>query len=72
MASETELTSGEQQALDLTVEVMQAVREIDGDKLTFNSDELGQAIHVVQSFVKQHYCHRLNPIGWSNWYGKEG
>jgi hypothetical protein len=67
------LTDGEQQALDLSVDLMKAIQNIDGDKLEYNAEELCEAIHVCQAFIKQHVCYRL--VGYptfSNWYGDDG
>ena len=66
-----ELTSGEQRALTATCDALHAIKNIDEDHLQYNEEELVNAIHVLQAFVKQHYCHRLNSKDWSNWYGNQ-
>jgi hypothetical protein len=40
--------------------------------LKANSDELVQAVHVIQGFIVQHMLFRLNPQAWSRWYEKVG
>lgn len=62
----TILTSEEQEADNLILEAFAAIKNMGNDKLRYNNEELAEAIHVLQSFVKQHVLHRLDP----EWYGK--
>jgi hypothetical protein len=74
------LTPGEQRASDTILEAMSAIRNIEEDdteplddrrRLTANGNELVDAVHVLQSFVKQHVLHRINPDDWSDWWESE-
>lgn len=62
-----QLTPEESAALDAITNVQLQMRRL-FDGLPWNwEEEALPAIHVLQSFVKQHYCHRLNPDEWSDW-----
>lgn len=59
----------EQHAFDAIAEAMVAIQHLDErGSLQYNTDELAQAIHVLQSFVKQHILWRLDPEWFSDWY----
>lgn len=77
MMSNISLTRGEQRAQDAIIEAMSTIHNIEADEdlprekrrtLTYNNDELTSAVHVLQSFVKQHVLHRLDPKEWSDWW----
>lgn len=59
----------EQKAADAILDAMDSIRNIDErGKLSYNTDELVQAVHVLQSFVKQHVLHRVDPKYWADWW----
>jgi hypothetical protein len=71
------MTPGEQKAFDAILEASSAIRNIEEDdkeplsarrRLTCNEGEFVSAIHVLQSFVKQHILHRMNPQQWNDWW----
>jgi hypothetical protein len=71
------LTPGEKRASDAILAAMDAIRNIEEDtnpdpkarrKLYYNTEELAQGVHVLQSFVKQHVLHRIDPQEWSDWW----
>jgi len=71
------LTPGEKRASDAILTAMDAIKDIEKDanpdpnarrKLYYNTEELAQGVHVLQSFVKQHVLHRIDPQQWSDWW----
>lgn len=63
------MTDKEQEAYDFILDAMGAIQNMDDrDRLKYNCDELAQAVHVLQSFVKQHVLHRLDPDNWLDWW----
>lgn len=48
-----------------------SILELGDKRLQYNNGELSQAIHVLQSFVKQHVLNRLDPEEWSDWWGDD-
>ncbi len=61
------LTPEEQRAIDAINDAMEAICALYGGTPHNFSNEGVPAIHVLQGFVKQHYCHRMNPDAWSQW-----
>jgi hypothetical protein len=70
VASSNFHTERETKAWNLIIEAMFAIQNMDehGTQLKYNDDELIGAIHVLQSFVKQHVLHRLAPDEYSDWW----
>lgn len=64
----TILTDEEQYADNLILDAFAAIKQIGDDKLRYNNEELAEAIHVLQSFVKQHVLHRLDPEWYGQWW----
>jgi hypothetical protein len=49
--------------------ILDAIYDMDPrGRLTYNTDEVVQAIHVLQSFLKQHVLNRQDPENWSDWW----
>lgn len=68
--SSVDLTPEEQKVLDLTIEIMQATKDL-YDGWPHNWDNEGiPAIHVLQQFVHQHWAHRVNPGVWGDWHDR--
>lgn len=61
-------TLGEEHAYEMILGSMHAIMNLDGQKLAYNTEELAEAIHVLQSFVNQHVLHRLDPDYYSAWW----
>lgn len=66
-----EKTPGEQKADEAILACMDAIINMDGEKLAYNTEELCEAIHVLQSFTKQHVLNRLDPVAYSRWWHYE-
>jgi len=61
----------EQDAADAIVKAYKAILQIDErGPLMYNGEELAEAVHVMQSFVKQHVLMRIDPY-WSDWWSDE-
>jgi hypothetical protein len=62
------LNEAEQAAMDKVTVAMDAVFEIEGDRLRANHGEIVAAVHVLQSAITQHALARIDPEHWSGWY----
>ena len=63
------LSPSESFSLAMTRKLMHTIIQDWG--LNANEAELIAAIHVIQSFIKQHYLHRIDPDEWSSWWDNE-
>lgn len=72
MSTEHELTAREAEAQELILKAFEAIKNLgkdDGNStLVYNNAELAQAVHVLQSFLKQKVLNRLMPEEFSNWW----
>lgn len=66
-----EQTIREKRAGDAILKAMEAIQQIDNrGPLVYNTEELAQAIHILQGFWKQHILNRLDPNLFSDWWGE--
>lgn len=65
------LDAAETEAMKAIADTMEAIRYLFNDTPANWVNEGIPAIHVLQGFVKQHYCNRLNPY-WSDWTDNDG
>lgn len=70
-------TPGEERLGKSILAVMEAMNSVDErGVLIYNVEEYIAAIHILQSFLKQHIVHRLFPDEFSDWWeerdGKKG
>lgn len=68
MTDFVKFNEGEKKANDAVLEAMIEILSWD-DGLQCNEAELVQAVHVIQSFIKQHLLKRLN-TDFSDWWAK--
>lgn len=62
------LTPEEERVLDLSCDLMTAIRDLYGSESPYNfEEEVIPAIHVLQNFAKHHWGHRIAPNQWSDW-----
>lgn len=62
------LTPEEDRIIDLTCDLMKAIRDLYGGKNPYNfEEEVIPAIHILQNFAKHHWGHRIAPENWSDW-----
>ncbi len=60
------LDAAETEAMNAIADTMEAIRYLfNGTSANWVNEGI-PAIHVLQGFVKQHYCNRVNPY-WSDW-----
>lgn len=66
-------TELEQDAWDAIMKAMGAIIDMDErGPLKYNGEELAEAVHVLQSFVKQHLCFRIwGAPQFSDWWGEQ-
>jgi hypothetical protein len=72
------MNDGERYAWERIIDAMDAIKDIEnfedgfetGRTLIYNNQELAEAVHVLQSFVKQHILHGLYPGEFSDWWGE--
>lgn len=65
------LDAAETEAMKAIADTMEAIRYLFNDTPANWVNEGIPAIHVLQGFVKQHYCNRMNPY-WSDWTDTNG
>lgn len=53
---------------DVMAHINAAYAGILGLGLDYNEDELAQAIHVLQGFLKQRVLNRIYGDGWADWF----
>lgn len=66
-------TDAENYAMECIVTAMEAICNMDDrGRMQYNIAELCAAIHVLQSFVKQHVLWRLDSDFYSDWWQGDG
>lgn len=66
-----EETIRERRASKAILRAMESIQQMDErGPLVYNTEELAQAIHVLQSFWKQHILNRMDSNLFSDWWGE--